>query len=43
MSYNDIASQLERPHLHQANAVERDIQTFKAYLKAGLASLDPSF
>ena len=40
---HNIAFQLERPHLHRANAAERAIQTFKAHLKAGLASLDPDF
>ena len=40
---NDVKFQLERPHIHQANAAERAIQTFKAHLKAGLASLDPNF
>ena len=34
---------MERPYIHQSNTVERAIQTFKAHLKAGLASLDPDF
>ena len=40
---NDVKFQTERPHIYRANAVERAIQTFKAHLKAGLASLDPKF
>ena len=35
--------QLDKPHMHRANAAERAIQTFKAHLKAGLASVDPNF
>ena len=40
---NDIKYQLDKPHMHRANAAERAIQTFKAHFKAGLASLDPDF
>ena len=40
---NEINYQLDKPHMHRANAAERAIQTFKAHLKAGLASVDPDF
>ena len=40
---NEIKFQLDKPHMHRANAAERAIQTFKAHLKAGLASVDPDF
>ena len=39
----NVKYQLDKPHLHRANAAERAIQTFKAHFKAGLASLDPAF
>ena len=38
-----IAFQLVPPKTHRSNSAERAIQTYKNHLKAGLASLDPSF
>ena len=35
--------QLVSPHIHRANYVERDIQTFKNHFKSGLDSLDTNF
>ena len=40
---HDIGFQLDKPHLHRADAAERAIRTFKEHFKAGLASLDPDF
>ena len=42
-SCENVKYQLDKPHLHRANAAKRAIQTFKAHFKAGLASLDPAF
>ena len=38
-----IEFQLVPPHIHRENKAERSIQTFKNYLKAGIASLNPVF
>jgi hypothetical protein len=38
-----IAVQLVPPHLHQQNAAERAIRTFKNYFVAGLCSVDKQF
>jgi hypothetical protein len=35
--------QLVPPHIHQRNAAERAIRTFKNHFIAGLCSADPSF
>ena len=40
---HDIQHQFVPPHIHQANAAERAIWTFKAHFLAGLASCDPLF
>ena len=40
---HNVGFQLDKPHLHRANAAERAIRTFKEHFKAGLASLDPDF
>ena len=40
--YN-ITFQLTPPHIHQRNAAERAICTFKNHFLAGLASCDPKF
>ena len=39
----NIYFQLKWPHIYWSSAAERAIQTFKAHLKAGLASLDLDF
>ena len=39
----DVEYQLVSPHIHQRNASERAIRTFKNHFIAGLASTDPNF
>ena len=39
----NINYQLVPPKTHQSNAAERGVQTYKNHLKAGLASVDPTF
>ena len=39
----DVEYQLVPPHIHQRNASERAIRTFKNHFIAGLASTDPKF
>ena len=43
MEKYNIEYRLTPPHIHQQNAAERAIQTFKNHLKAGLSILDPNF
>ena len=40
---DNISFQLFPPKTHRSNSAERAIHTYKNYLKAGLASLDPAF
>ena len=39
----DVEFQLVPPHIHQRNAAERAIRTFKNHFIAGLCSTDPNF
>ena len=43
MTKNDIVFQLVPPHLHQANAAERAIRTWKNHFISILCGLDPLF
>ena len=40
---HNVGFQLDRPHLHRADAVKCTIHMFKEHFKAELASLDPAF
>ena len=39
----NVKYQLFTPYKHKNNQAERAIQTYKHYLKAGIASVDPNF
>ena len=43
MEKNRITFQRVPPHVHQRNAAERAIQTFKNHFVSGLATSDPTF